>query len=648
VRYDYQHIINTNQAPLGPILDGTAGYGGHNQSYLSENFMLSETHTFSPTLINEFRFAFNWGNDSNLQYNYNVNESGSLGLNNVPSNPSLETGGLPTVSIGGIQGFGTHGNDPAHEGQDVYQIIDNVTRVVGNQTLKMGFEFMPIRFNSTAAPNPLGSYSFSGSYTGASSVSFTGNGVADFVAQGYDSNGNMTGTNNMAGGSISTFSWQNFEFGYIAGYLQDDWKVTHKLTVNMGLRYEYFTPKKEMAGQWNNWLAETGYMTPNGAVGSSFLVFPANQATQKLSPNLLALLAADNVQIQYSSNPRLVTFPKANWSPRLGAAYQIDNKTVVRIGAGIFYGAIEPGGGAALTQNPPYVMSANLPSLPSCANGAYCASQYVNGNTLEGGFGQFVASGGIGNFVTNPTIMEVDPVMHTPYTVNYNLSVQRAFWHETTATVSYVGSIGRHLLTLDNGPAMPMAITTGGQQQNGMTRAPHFNSSQWMMWEGGSEYNSLQAQVQKHYSNGLSLLGTYTWAHALDNTNDLLGGDLGGYKQAQLIPIQYEWSRSGYDIRHRAVINVDYDLPFGVGKRFVNRPGILDKIVGGWKTDMQWWGQTGQPFTNGINRNGKDQYGNSYGNVNGGISNNSIKIGDPFSTKLQVPDQSNPATASGI
>jgi len=362
----------------------------------------------------------------------------------------------------------------------------------------------------------------------------------------------------------------------------------------------------------------------------------------------MAMLAADNVNIVYDTNQRLVNYPMFNWAPRLGAAYQINDKTVVRAAAGIFYGAFEPGGGAALTQNPPYVMTANLPTMPSCANGAYCASQYANGNSLEKGLGGFLAAGGVENFATNPTIEEVDPVMHTPYTINYNLSVQRAFWNQTTATVSYVGSLGRHMLTDMNGPGMPMAITTGGQQQNGMSRTPHFNSSQWMQWTGGSSYNSLQAQVQKHYSNGLSFLGSYTWAHALDNTNDLLGGDLGGYKQAQLIPIKYEWSRSGYDIRQRAVVNVDYDLPFGVGKQFVNHPGILDKLIGGWKTDMEWWAQTGQPFTNGINRNGKDQYGNSYGNVNGGISNNSIKIGNPFSTRLPVPDQSNPATASGI
>jgi len=641
-RYDYQHIINTFNAPLGPILDGTGSNQGHNQSYLSQNFMLSETHTFSATLVNEFRFGYNWGNDSNLQYNYGVNESASLGLNNVPFANAPQNGGLPPVSISGIQGFGAHANDPAHEGENIYQILDNVTKVVGDHSLKMGFEAMPIRFYSTAAPNSRGSYSFGGSYTGVTSVSNTGNGVADFIAQGTLPGGGYTGTDNMAGGNISTFSWNHYVHQYIAGYMQDDWKLTHTLTLNLGLRYEYYTPKLEQADQWANWVQGTQSMTANGAVGSGFFVLPISQQSQKLPTGLTALLAADNVQVVYSPNRHLVTFPKANWSPRVGASYQMNNKTVARIGGGVFMGGFEPGGGSALTQNPPYIMTANLPALPSCSNGKYCASQYSNNNTLENGFGGFLAAGGIGGYVSNPGVMEVDPVMHMPYTVNYNLSVQRVITNTTTVTVAYVGSLGRHLVTLKNNPDMPLAITISNQQLNGLTPAPHFSGSQWMTWEGGSSYNSLQVTGQKRFSNGLSFLSTYTWGHALDNTIDLLGGDYGAYKQAQLIPIQYEWGQSGYDIRHRLVANIDYDLPFGVGRQFVNHPGILDRIIGGWKTDMEWWGQTGQPFTVSITRTG------GYGNANGGLSNSAIKIANPYSDHLQVPDQSNAATASGI
>jgi hypothetical protein len=188
---------------------------------------------------------------------------------------------------------------------------------------------------------------------------------------------------------------------------------------------------------------------------------------------------------------------------------------------------------------------------------------------------------------------------------------------------------------------MPEAITIGGQDLHGLTPAPHFNGFFWMSWTGASEYNSMQIVVQKHYSNGLSLLGTYTWAHAFDDTTDLLGGD-NSYKQAALIPPIKEFTQSGYDLRHRAVIDVDYDLPFGVGRQFVNHPGILDEIVGGWKTDMEWWAQGGMPYTVGIARV------SGWQNANGGLANSAIKIANPRSNNLQAPATLGPINQSGM
>jgi hypothetical protein len=210
--------------------------------------------------------------------------------------------------------------------------------------------------------------------------------------------------------------------------------------------------------------------------------------------------------------------------------------------------------------------------------------------------------------------------------------VQQALTPTTTMTISYVGSIGRHLVTGINNPDMPQAITIGGQQGNGFTPAPHLSGQFWMSWSGASSYNSLQTMLQKHFSHGLSFMGSYTWAHAFDNTVDMLGGDYGSYKQAALIPIRYEWGQSGYDIRHRAVINVDYDLPFGKGQQWLNHGGVLNAIVGGWKLDSEWWGQTGQPFTVGISRI------SGWGNANGGLANSAIKIGDPMASGGVAPN----------
>jgi hypothetical protein len=648
-RVDYQHIINTNPAPLGPILDGTVGYGGHNQTYLSENWMISETHTFSPTLINVFTFAFNYGTYANLQYNYDLNIASTLGLNGVPVNTSLQEGGLPTVGfpVGSSNDyFGTHGNDPAHEGENIWELLDNVTKTLGNHQLKMGFEAMPTRWYATAASQPLGSYSYSGTFTGVSGLGGpSGNNFADFLALGTLPGGGYTTTDNMNNAQLSTFGYQHFVQQYMAAYIQDDWKYNSKLTLNIGLRYEYFTPKREQANELGNFVWLNGSVGPNGAVGSSELVYPRQLQNQLIDSNLQAIMNADHVVPVYTDNPYLASYPKMNWGPRLGAAYQIDNKTVARVGGGVFFGGFEPGGGAANLLNPPQEMLASSPVLPTCTQGNYCGSQYQFNNTLEGGLGTFQGPGGIQHNATFPEIGEEDPVMHMPYTVQYNASVERNFFRDTTATVSYVGSIGRHLVTGYNNPDMPLAITIGGQALQPLTPAPHFNGYFWMSWTGASEYDSMQIVVQKHYSDGLSLLGTYTWAHAFDDTTDLLGGD-NSYKQAALIPPIKEFTQSGYDLRHRAVINVDYDLPLGVGRQWLNHPGVLDRIVGGWKTDMQWWVQGGLPYTPGISRI------SGWQNANGGLANSAIKIANPRSSHLQAPSADvtggNPLTQSGI
>jgi hypothetical protein len=384
-------------------------------------------------------------------------------------------------------------------------------------------------------------------------------------------------------------------------------------------------------------------MTSNGGVGTAELVLPNSQKSNALPLNFVALLNADNVQVVYTGNPYLSSFPKANWSPRIGAAYQMDPKTVARIGGGYFMGGFEPGGGAANVLNPPFIVNASSASLLSCTQGTYCESQYAFGNTLETGLGEFMGTGGITNHAAFPAVGMEDPVMHMPYTIQYNLSVQRALTPSTTMTLSYVGSVGRHLVTGINNPDMPQAITIGGQQSNGFNAFPHLSGQFWMSWTGASSYNALQAVVQKRYTNGLSFLATYTWGHAFDDTTDLLGGDIGSYKQAALIPIIDEWGQSGYDIRNRIVINTDYDLPFGVGRSFVNHPGILDLIVGGWKTDMEWWGQTGQPFTVGISRI------SGWGNANGGLANSAVKIANPYATGLPAQNvNGNPNIQSGI
>ena len=514
--------------------------------------------------------------------------------------------------------------------------------MIGNHSLKAGVAINPGRWYSTNAGQPLGSYSYGGSYTGVTGLQGPGGyGVADFLALGTLAGGGYTNTNNMASGQLTTFVYTHFVQKYNAAYVQDDWKVTPRLTLNLGLRYEYFTPKREQAGQLADFIQQGSTMTSNGAVSSAELLMPQSDSNNPLPAGFLALLNADNVAVNYTSNPYLISFSKFNWSPRFGAAYQFDPRTVGRIGGGVFMGGFEPGGGAANILNPPFIVTASTAALPSCSQGKYCGSQYGFGNTLEGGLGQFMGAGGVANHAAFPQVSEEDPNMHMPYTINYNASVEQVLTPTTTLTVSYVGSLGRHLVT-STGPNLPQAITIGGQQGNGFSQFPHLGGYAYMQWTAASNYNSLQVMMQKHYNHGLSFFGSYTWAHGFSDQSDLLGGDV-GYKSPYIIPINKEYTQSGQDIRNRAVINVDYDLPFGEGRQWLNHGGILNAIIGGWKTDAEWWGQTGQPFTVGITRI------SGWGNANGGTANSAIKVSDPMSAGGVAPNVGgDPARQSGI
>src|SRR5258708_4359525 len=178
VRDSYVHQIAPNGLPLGNPLDGS-GYGGEYDVNLAQNFVGSETHIFNPTLTTKIHFSFNAGRFSFLQPNANVNLAPTLGLGGIPFTPN--EGGLPLGVVYGIDNWGSQGT--SNESQNVYQILDNVSKTLGNHSLKAGVSFQAIRFFYRYAPSNLGNYYFTGLYTSDPAVSATtGSGIADFLA----------------------------------------------------------------------------------------------------------------------------------------------------------------------------------------------------------------------------------------------------------------------------------------------------------------------------------------------------------------------------------------------------------------------------------------------------------------------------------
>ena len=577
-RYSYMHEIITNGLPLGPILDGS-GFGGQHDTNLAENFMLSETHIFTPNLVNEFRFGYNWGVFKYLQPNANnTTLAASLGLGGVP-NLGPGQGGLPLGYFNGvIQQWGSVGTQ--NENQNVYQILDNVTRVIGNHSLKMGVSFQSIRFFDRYAPASLGQYFYNPVYTGAPGVSFTGSAVADFLAD------------QMNTASIANAPNVNHQQWYDSAYVQDDWKLTHNLTVNLGLRYDYFQPYKENSGAQANFVANPSSL--GVGTGSAVYELPTRMRSLNLGSLFLSTLAKDNITLQYLDNQRLATSRKVDFGPRIGFAYQAHPNTVFRGGFGIFYGGLQSQGNTDLGDNFPFSNSANLPA-PNCFAGN-CPSLGSQGVSLETGL---VAKTGVGlqNFVQFPGFHAIDPQIKTPYTMSYSFGMQQALTNNLVATISYVGNISRHL-SLYYDPNTVRGLFNPSVSTQQYQPFPDFSGAGTIHFAGVSTYNSLQAKIEKRYSNGLSFLTTYTWAHAMDDASDAGGLSTAvGDRNMALIPFIDEFTNSPYDIRHRFTFNGNYQLPFGRGKKWLAHSKAEDLLAGGWSSSLTFAAQTGTPFT---------------------------------------------------
>ncbi|GGH17185.1 hypothetical protein GCM10011586_39540 [Silvibacterium dinghuense] len=616
-RYSYLHEIKTNGLPLGPVLDGS-GYGGQYDTNLAMNFSGSETHIFTPTLTNEFRFGYNWGVFNFQQPNaYNPTLATSLGLGAQPSYLKPGQYGLPYGYVNGaIQQWGSVGI--SRESQNVYQILDNVTKIWGNHSLKFGASFQAVRFYYIYAPVDRGQYQWNGQYTGLVGVANTGSAVADMLADQEDYAAISVSPN------VNDAQW------YDAGYVQDDWRLTHKLTLNLGVRYDYFQPYKEMAGQQSNFIV-TG---PLGiGTGSGVLQFPKSQQNVALGAPFLNALAKDNVTIQYVDNDRLVTSQKTDFAPRIGFAYSPRETTVIRSGFGIFYGGLQSLGNGNLGANFPYSNQASF-YAPTCVQDD-CPSLASQGISLQAGLLPATNNGQLQTFISQPGFHSMDAKVKPPYTMTYSLGVQQQLSPNFTFTTTYVGNLSRHM-ELYAAPNTAPRLWRPGTNTNPFNPFPDLGGIGQVSFAGVSTYNSLQAKLEKRYSHGLSFLATYTWSHALDDASDA-GGLFSaiGVRQPALIPYIDELTNSVFDIRNRFTLNGNYELPFGHGRAFLsNSSRWLDELAGGWSSSLTYAAQTGVPFTVSPN----------ISTASGG-SARAYPVHDPYAGG-GTPDPSNPSLTS--
>jgi hypothetical protein len=593
-RYSFGKDSNFLPSPFNNVLDGGSFQDGYSNS-TAQGLAASEIHSFSNNLINEFRFGFNYLNSHrfNLNYNADVSQQLPVPFPGVPFIPGQNIGGLPSISFSdGTTAIGSSGYQPSVEKQHSYVFTDNLSWARGRHSTKFGGEVRLEQFTILQPASPRGSMSFGSDFTDNPAAPGQGGGesIATFLL-GIPDGGNITSvTPNI-----------DYRRQIYALYALDDFKVTPRLTLNLGLRYEFFSTIKEA----NNNQATFDF-------NSLSLIVPNGQKMQ-LTPTL-----ATELNIQRNGSPGLISPDRNNFAPRIGFAYQLWDKLVVRGGYGIFYGGQENGpfSNPSPGFNPPFLSSqAFVPncSAPTASPGIDCSiSGALPLNVLQDGF----PANSLRDPNT-PVLYSLDRHLVTPYNQQWHLGVEYQLPANTVLEVSYGGSRGLKLFAFYNGN---QAVPDSNPSDATAPRRPANNSAPGagpctlaepqncnpaldttiatLRSNAESNYHSLQVRLEKRYSHGLQYEAAYTWSHALDDASSAsLGSVNNGDFQDQRFP-KANYGNADFDVRHRFVFSYVYDLPFGRGRKFAaGASGIANKILGNWQMTGVFSAATGNYYT---------------------------------------------------
>lgn len=579
-RVSWSHENRYVSAPLGPVFDG--GGTDNDGTFLNyaKNAVFSWNHVFSPNFINQARFSYNWGRYAWYQQSYsNGNLDSEYGLGGLaPYSAALGNGGLPQIWVNEFPEMGPPLFQPSPEGQNVYQIIDDATRIFGNHSIKFGVDFQNVRYSVYQPTFGKGAYNYGGAMTGLSGSTYpSGYGLADFFADQMDYT------------YVSAPTPTNNGHWYSAAYVQDAWKARRRLTVNLGVRYDFFSAPIERQDHQ----AEFYPTSPiDGPGGSGVYLFPKSQQGVTLSSLYTGELTADNISLQYTSNRGLLNPQHLNFSPRIGIAWQASDRLVWRTGFGIYFSGLENlGNYVNLGANYPYDVEQEW-YITGCSVGN-CNS---DGIKLATGPAAGAAA------LTAPTLTGWDHDPKTSYSMNQNLSAQYAITNTTSLTLAYVGNQSRHLSDVV-WPDGWTALEPPGVSGQATEPYPAFNGNiHSLCFCAMGNYNSLQATLERHFANGLSYLASYTWAHSLDDAREPLpSNNDGGDRMYPVFGVRIDYGNSPFNVPQHFSFTGTYELPFGVGRKHLNNRGVADALAGGWNATMLFRTQQGFPFTVGSN-----------------------------------------------
>jgi carboxypeptidase family protein len=533
-RYSFVDTLTFRPAPLEGLAEGSFNDAFGSNDMRSQGLAIGLTWTVSPTLVGDIRFGYSAGDYYTTPPNYGVDGPAQIGLKNVPSDPAI-TGGVPKVNIQGFDAVGRHTSTPQFQTPRSWNPRATFSLNRGEHFIKFGGEFLHVQTRINDLNATIGRMNFENR--------FTNRAVGDLLL-GLPSQLALTSYTVMDQG-------QDMQFYFV----QDDYRVSPKLTANVGVRYEYATPPRERDNQFANFDPATGTMifATDGDVFDRALIHP----------------------------------DRNNFAPRVGFAYTPMSRWVVRGGYGVFYThTVRQGREGLLGFNPPYLVD-NL--LQTGVTGAAAIASAAPFRLVNG-----YPSGLLDPTTLAPTISRraQDANQRTPYIQQYNIGVQYELRSDIVLDVAYVGNKGTKLNGFRNLNQRAVLTNPDGSQAAGNRPYPAFGDIQWMENRVSSTYKSLQLRLEKRFTNGLTGNVSYTLGEALSGAPDHIstsgggaGIDTGVFREPQDgNNLRAEYGPTEFDIRHRFVASYIWELPFGRGRHWGNSWNrAMDLAFGGWQ-----------------------------------------------------------------
>jgi len=530
-----------------PLNLGNSGtYAGTN-TQTAYNAVAAITHVFSPAFLMDLRMGFSRFNMHNLDAQAPSTGPGLGTQLGVPfSNQLPQANGMPIFNISGYTGIGGPASIPTIRLENTFNPVANFTRVRGSHTLKFGASLVRRQIIDFQMNQGNGLFNLGTTITdNPNTPAGTGDGMASMLLGSYS--------------SLSQdlqLVWAGYRVLEMGSYLADDWRVTSRLTLNIGLRYEFLPPPVEVANRMMNLNTQTGKVMIDGYNTGRHV----------------------GIQTQWTL-----------FAPRFGFAYQLSRNTVLRGGYGIFYNAQGSGGGL-------YRMHRYLP---------FAASDAVTVNELSANYPKVqnglppapatdfatVSNNPVGSFLTIPANYR------SSYAQQFNFGLEHELKSSNIVLKAvYLGNLGRHLdINYNYNQAIPGPGAIAPRMPlYGL--APGVVGDTYAATDGVSDYHSLQLTAEKRFSQGLSFLSAYTYAHSIDNVPLQQGGNGEGPIPQDTRYRFLDRGNSLFDIRQRFTQTALYDLPFGRGKRFHLDHKWANALFGNWQINGILSKQTGLPF----------------------------------------------------